>query len=382
MKCDFERRGAQFVCRVCGRIATGATAPRAMCPQPAPGVPPAPATILPAAPPVPLARVSRYGHALHDLLASIGLGEACAACSELRRKMDAWGEAGCALHREEILAALRERGKGVPLRTKARAFAAAAARGLWVSPRDPAASLLDHALRLARQSGARDRLVFVVGHEAARLSQIAAAAHLRKVFLPGLRPTLPLALPPSQLAENQIYTSDLLQECDREYIGIAAASWNDKYLGRVWKGVPTPHCLPLERLGELPLSPRIVWAAHKFTEDPFLGGLGRFVPGLLELVDLALAHLGASRPADGAWSLLASNFLAHRDVVRDLRNWQRRAIGYLDRRYGGRWPLACEVDFAECTCRLPAYVGEALAICYFAQRSDLQIRQIPSPLEQ
>jgi len=94
------------------------------------------------------------GRQLHALLSSLGLASGCAACDELARQMDIWGPDGCDANRETVLAGMRQRAAAVPLPVRARAFASAALRGLWISPRDPAGSILDEALRLARAAEA------------------------------------------------------------------------------------------------------------------------------------------------------------------------------------------------------------------------------------
>lgn len=230
--------------------------------------------------------------------------------------------------------------------------------------------------------------IFVLGHEPERLASVADLSHLRKVFLPRIEPTTPLNTPKTQFAENAIFLCDALAESRAEYIGVAASSWNTKYGGGIWKGIRTPRVLPLERLDELPLNPRVVWAAHVNPDPLLISGLDRFLPGLRELVFEALADLWPSpgaacqlaRADDVPRSgLLANNFLAHRAVVLDLREWMRRAIAYLDGKYGPAWPLRLGWQDDSVTCRLPAYVAEALSICFFALRDDLTILQIPPP---
>lgn len=91
------------------------------------------------------------GTELKRLIRELGItGNIGCGCESLAGAMDQWGVAGCAEHREEILARLRENAGKLSLWEKLRAAATAILAGLPIGT-DPAAALLDEALRRAEQ---------------------------------------------------------------------------------------------------------------------------------------------------------------------------------------------------------------------------------------
>jgi hypothetical protein len=218
--------------------------------------------------------------------------------------------------------------------------------------------------------------VFVLGHQRRQFAAIGEAPHLRRVYLHDI------SFRERRLAESRIFLGEHLLRCRAEHIGLASASWNWKYNGHtVWHGRRWPHCLGVEQLDQLDLSPGVVWAAAPTTCDGATGqrwsiGLDRIFPGIYPLVVHVARHFGLRHLF--RHSLLANNFVAHRSTVRALTHFMRSAIGWLDAKYGPAWPIKpdrCGM-FAD---RLPAFMGEALSLLFWANQTDLEIRQIPSP---
>jgi hypothetical protein len=212
--------------------------------------------------------------------------------------------------------------------------------------------------------------VFVVGHERKKLRSIAAASHVRKVYLPDLKQDM-------RLAENQIYRSDLLLRCESEYIGLASASWNTKYDGQTeWHGRHWPHCVPIDDLYLLDFTPNVVWSAARTDDVAWSEGLDCIFNGIHPLVNEIVEHFGLRH--HHRIGPLANNYIAHRSVVQALTRFMRAAMEYLDQKYSRQWPLQPERS-GLFTDRLPAFMGEALSILFFVQQTDLEIRQIPKP---
>lgn len=135
------RRGQCSACPVADR---GAPRPFDKPPAPPKGSRPLPR---PSRPPAPL---DGPGTELESLIKTLGLvREGCGGCQGLRKQMNRWGADGCRGHREQILTRLRKAYKELT----AGETAAAAWAALWsglafrLDPRDPAAGLLDEALR-------------------------------------------------------------------------------------------------------------------------------------------------------------------------------------------------------------------------------------------
>lgn len=219
--------------------------------------------------------------------------------------------------------------------------------------------------------------VFVLGHRRNQFAATGEAPHLQRVYLHDI------SFRQRRLAESRIFLSDLLFRCRSEYIGLASASWNWKYNGRLeWHGRRWPHCLPVERLHALELSKRVVWAAAPTQCDGATGhrwvvGLERIFPGIKTLTEQVGLHFGLRHLY--RHSLLANNFIAHRHVVRWLAHFMRSAIAWLDAKYGPVWPVRPERRWGGFADRLPAFACEALSLLWWANQTDLEIRQIPPP---
>lgn len=99
--------------------------------------------------PLPAGPSGGPGTELKRLLSSLGIQAANCACNDRARQMDAWGVAGCKENRETILAWLRQEQARRGWRDKLKAAALAVSSGLAfrLDPLDPAAGLLDEALR-------------------------------------------------------------------------------------------------------------------------------------------------------------------------------------------------------------------------------------------
>lgn len=211
--------------------------------------------------------------------------------------------------------------------------------------------------------------VFVVGHEWIKLQAIPAAPHLHKVYLPSIEL--------SGLAENRIYRSDKLLACRADYIGLASVSWNTKYDGKtLWHGRRWPHCLPVEHLRELELSPSVVWCAA-ITDNVFWArDLDTIFPGIAPLIGEIIEHFGFRHCL--RLGPLANNYVAHWTVVHALTRFMRSAMAYLDGKYGRTWPVSPD-RLSLFSDRLPAFMGEALSILWWANQTDLTLKQIPPP---
>ena len=218
----------------------------------------------------------------------------------------------------------------------------------------------------------QDRLtVFVVGHTRRQFAAVGDAPHLERVYLHDI------SFRQRRLAESRFYLSGTPFRCRSEYIGMASASWNWKYNGHLlWRGRRWPHCLPLEQLDRLDLSPRAVWCAAITDSPRWAIHLDRIFRGIYPLVHSVARHFGLRIVKRNG--PLANNYIAHRVAVRSLTHWMRASIAWLDQKYGPVWPIKpdrCGM-FAD---RLPAFMCEALSILWWANQTDLELRQIPPP---
>lgn len=131
----------------------GAARPRASFigpPAPRRAIAPAGSGVAPYRP-GPRRRAGGPGTELKALLASIGLtDQAGCGCEDRAARMDVWGPAGCEARRDEILTWLRGQAAQLGWWGRLKAGAALAAIGMIFYPLDPAAALLDEAIRRAR----------------------------------------------------------------------------------------------------------------------------------------------------------------------------------------------------------------------------------------
>lgn len=105
---------------------------------------PAPARTTPLPPPP----ADGVGSELKAMLARYGFQESAGCgCEAFAGDMNRWGVAGCEARRDTILGWLNKQAEKRNWWEKAAAWAKAAAGGLVISPKDPAASLLDEAVR-------------------------------------------------------------------------------------------------------------------------------------------------------------------------------------------------------------------------------------------
>lgn len=202
--------------------------------------------------------------------------------------------------------------------------------------------------------------VFVLGHEAERLANCPRSDDfcdrhvVRHVFLPALDPA-------NDLAESRVFHADTLDHCGESYVALCSARWNEKYAGE---------CLPLARLGELPLLPRVVWAARLSSVD-WLAESERDHPGMRAIVESLADEAGidqASLRRSVPWS---NNLTAHRGVVQAIVAFHRRWWPWCAARLGGydtsRWDRT----------RHGSYLAERLTMVFLCGRGDLEMRQMP-----
>lgn len=362
MLCDFQPQDGKLVCAFCGRTVNGPGPVRAHCWQrreAAPPPPPAPAK--PRRTPF-----AGPGRELTRLIRETGLKEkAQCQCDRRARQMNEWGIEGCREQTNTIAGWLRESFEQLGWREKLSAAAALAGKLDWLHPVE---SLIELAISRAE---AKTLTVLVLGHERAALDKIITARHLAPINLNEIETD-------NRLAESRIFLRPSAFDHSSAFIGLASASWNRKYgptepsRGRKW-----PHCLPLERLDELEIgAPNVVWCAAITDDEQWSQDLDALFPGCDALVNELIAHFGLRhRERLGP---LANNFIAHRSVTLDHARWMKSVIEYLDSRYGRDWPVsgALHPCFAD---RLPAFMGECASILYFANRPDLELRQIPPP---
>ncbi|HWB13354.1 MAG TPA: hypothetical protein VG826_29280 [Pirellulales bacterium] len=355
--CVFPSEGDPRVCTACGRSVSGfPTGPLyAPCASGSPGVP------SPAAPHAGPGR--ELTGIIHD--AQLGWGS-CFVCEDRARQMNEWGIEGCLSRVEEISAWLRHSWRELEWRDRLRAAIHLAGLLDW---RRPIESLVELAIERARR---KTLSVFVLGHQETVLGQVRAARHLRTVFLPDIDANC-------RLAESRVFLAGGPFDAppDSAYLGLATASWQRKYgPHEEWNGRKWPHCLPLERLDLLELQENVVWCAAITDDEDWAFDLDHLFPGCDALVDELIDRFGLAHKHE--LGPLANNFVAHRDVTLDHARWMRSAIRYLDARYGEAWPISGERHpcFAD---RLPAFACECASILYFANRPDLELRQIPPP---
>jgi hypothetical protein len=162
----------------------------------------------------------------------------------------------------------------------------------------------------------------------------------------------------NQFCEHRIYFSDLPEQADAEYVGFLTWRW-EKY----------ENLLPQTRLLELDLSSNKVYCArmahgwYDVTINHHIG-MQKYLEEMSQYTGLPLGGVGF-------W---ANNFICHKSVYLDFQKLFRDACGHFHRKYG------FDYDYYICEEHLPRKSGafyERISLMYFANRKDLELRNIP-----
>lgn len=199
----------------------------------------------------------------------------------------------------------------------------------------------------------KDLTILVLGHTDNR--------PLKKHFLKYVH--LPDIDDDNDLAETRVFRSNILGKIKTDYIGLATAQWNAKYVEK---------CLPLEQLHTLPMQISRVWAAAKSDSYWF-----EYSEGIHKGISKYIYYLATKHDIENKldrcvpWS---NNFITHRSVVRDLQQWIWHCYGLLYAQFGCK--LNYGMDGFDRT-RTGSYLAERISMLFFCMRDDLQIEQIP-----
>ncbi|MDE2098821.1 MAG: hypothetical protein KGL39_16330 [Patescibacteria group bacterium] len=198
--------------------------------------------------------------------------------------------------------------------------------------------------------------LFVLGHRKRMLDRVPVLPHVRRIDLRTISED-------NDWAESRVWQSSVIADCDTEYVGLCTARWNDKYNGE---------CLPIERLHHLRLSPDVVWAARTSWSD-WLELSERDHPGIAAI----LWHLAEQMNVKDLFcrSVWSNNFIAHRDVVLDMRSFIWRCWALVMDKYGARPNFGMD---GWDRCRANSYLIERFSMLYFCKRRDLSLMQIPA----
>lgn len=188
--------------------------------------------------------------------------------------------------------------------------------------------------------------LFVQYHDQKKLDQIPDCPHLSKHLIED-----------TCIAESLFlyYLSQNLHLLDREYIGIAAASWDDKYTNDRRRETPA-----LTDLGRLrPFPPDHVLAADRTDRFDWYAWSDECHKGMRLLLDELYIRNGFDKYGHTIW---ANNFICHRDVMVKFLAWWEREFRYFIGKYGKNLPYEKKPQYAK---RHPAYFLERLTCAYF-----------------
>lgn len=160
------------------------------------------------------------------------------------------------------------------------------------------------------------------------------------------------------LAENRFFLSDI--HIQSEYIGIASASWNDKY----------PTSIKLENLNDLSFEESIVYApdlSNKF----WLLDSEKVHPGMFKILILLSEKFNLDISKSTLW---ANNFICHKKVFKDFLSFWKEAYNFCIEEKLFNYHVG-----AENMHRHAAYLGERLTCLYFSSRKDLEIKSTCNP---
>jgi hypothetical protein len=211
--------------------------------------------------------------------------------------------------------------------------------------------------------------IFVLSHDDALLAAVPARSELRPVDLRDLGLAGDLAT--NSLAESRFFLSELALDVTTEYVGVLSARHDEKYapraltLDQLAQGAITPYLRPRRVFG-----PLVTGFGGRWVE-----GSDRVHPGLTALVREAAEEIpgvDVSRP-----TVLASSFIAHRDVYLEFIADFRRLFDTFHARYGLDFPhvyrcSTCGTVFEDGHGRYQrdrhgAYFYERVTALYFAR---------------
>lgn len=199
----------------------------------------------------------------------------------------------------------------------------------------------------------KDLTILVLGHTDNRPPK---SHYLKYVHLPDIDED-------NDLAETRVFRSNILGKIKTDYIGLATAQWNAKYVEK---------CLPLEQLHNLPMQISRVWASAK--SDSYWFEYSESIhKGISKYIYYLATKHGIENKLDRCvpWS---NNFIAHRSVVRDLQQWIWHCYSCLYEQFGNKFNYV--MDGFDRT-RTGSYLAERISMLFFCMRDDLQIEQIP-----
>jgi hypothetical protein len=172
----------------------------------------------------------------------------------------------------------------------------------------------------------------------------------------------------NNLAESRIYLDPNLMDRfeGREYVGLATARWNQKYMH---SGIAR-----LEDLHEYEylLDEKVVLVADLADPVKWIDTTCFFNIGMHKFIDELAEWTGM--PRTNGPSFWANNFICHRSVFADYLKHFLKVFDYFTNKYDNRF------DFKGMDPkRTPAFFYEAVTVHYFANRSDLTFKLIKKP---
>lgn len=203
--------------------------------------------------------------------------------------------------------------------------------------------------------------LFVIYHDPVVLKAVPDSDFIAKYLLSDL--DIPSKYQNNCLAENRflLYLSEHMELLDDEYVGIAAASWNEKY-----SDVPR-----LEQLAECDCSPEKV-LVPQIAKCWYSSGC-LWHAGIERYLDPVCERNGFRKEGVGFWS---NNFVCHSAVMRDFLKWWRKEFLQCFEEYGfnmsfGGYPPRGKNVYKNYM--HPAYFYERLTTAYFANQSQLRV---------
>jgi len=198
--------------------------------------------------------------------------------------------------------------------------------------------------------------IFVLGHGG--VPKVADLPYLEPVNLDDLNLD-------NRLAESRIFLSNLPDQVTTDYIGFATYRWNEKF-------PKLRPILPLEKLWKLPLAKNVVWAP--VLAEGWVALSESYHPGMTKYLEEAASYSNMSlTQGHGMW---CNNFICHKSVYKEFQQFFRHMFDFFFEKYG------YSMDFGDIDeKRRVAYFYERMAILFFSNRTDLEIRAIPARIK-
>jgi|LakMenEpi03Aug12_release.lakeMendotaPanAssembly.Ray.scaffolds.fasta_scaffold67397_6 hypothetical protein len=212
------------------------------------------------------------------------------------------------------------------------------------------------------QIDSHDLTIYVLGHQEKQFELIKNRSYIHMVRLDLLEVG---NFQRNDFAESRFLFTDFESNIATNYVGLASASWNKKY---IYNKDQLKVCT-VDFLHRLEMQPQRVWAAmvadkdwKKFTEwvHP---GIDKYLNTIEEITEI-------NPHSKSLWS---NNFICHKDVMIDFLRYFRNAWTTLNDKYN--WQFDYESKLNDKT-RLSGMLAERVSMYYWASRKDLEILQI------